>query len=174
MLRRIIAVPLQKQAARGFAVLLPSAKRSFFLRTHSHTASPEEIAKQLSKSENEKTIALLGVPHDCSSSFMDGPALAPMAVRAATMSDSANPTSEQGLDCSGVFCDLGDVGFENLSAAQGKERNDAIRESAMAAISRGNKLISIGGDHSVSFPLILVRRKARTVQHEFHASILIM
>ncbi len=72
------------------------------------------------------------------------------------MSDSANTTSEAGLDCSGVFCDLGDVGFENLSAQQSKERIEAIRTSAMAAISMGHKLISIGGDHSISYPLIQV------------------
>ena len=162
MLPSIVRLPIRSKLGQTFALSVASSRRSFFLRSHSHTASPEEITKQLSKSPHEKSIALLGIPHDCSSSFMDGPALAPLAIRAATMSDSANTSSEQGLDCSTVFCDLGDVGFENLSAAQGKERNDAIKASATAAISLGHKLISIGGDHSVSFPLIQVRKNGTT------------
>ena len=44
------------------------------------------------------TVRVLGVPYDAHSSFLRGPALAPVAVRAALTNGSANWCTEDGRD----------------------------------------------------------------------------
>lgn len=107
------------------------------------------------------TIKLLGVPHDSNSSFLRGPALAPPLVRAAISSDSANMFCETGFDL-GDHAVLTDCGDLELSGLEGQAAYDAIYSGAAEAISGNDRLIAIGGDHSVSYPLIM----AHAARHE--------
>ena len=97
--------------------------------------------------------ALLGVPNDSHSSFLQGPATAPQRIRTVLQNGSSNLTAEDGTDLSpeGVLNDLGDLPVEGL---QGAEAFAAIRDGVGKALDDGYPLISLGGDHAVSNPII--------------------
>jgi agmatinase len=100
------------------------------------------------------TVKLLGVPYDAHSSFLRGPALAPASIRAALTCGSANWCTESGLDLDPAtnqqWVDLGDLTLpEDAAAAVG-----VIRSAAGAAIEDGSPLLSLGGDHMVTWPLV--------------------
>lgn len=97
------------------------------------------------------TVAVLGIPWDKGSTFMRGPARAPEAVRQQLFGGSANLCSEAGLDL-GIrqdFVDLGDlpIGQENTAF---EEINTGVAE----LLKRDVRLIAVGGDHSVTAPLV--------------------
>ncbi|MGI9595808.1 MAG: agmatinase [Acidimicrobiales bacterium] len=99
------------------------------------------------------TTKLLGIPYDAHSSFLRGPADAPAAVRAALHCGSANWTTELGetVDPSdAAWTDLGDL-------VLGEEVEPALAASAdgvTAAIGDGSSLLSLGGDHLVTWPIV--------------------
>ena len=100
------------------------------------------------------TVKLLGVPYDAHSSFLRGPALAPAAIRGALTNGSANWCTESGLDLDPAsnesWVDLGDLSLPDDAAAAVA----AIRTAAGAAIDDGSPLLSLGGDHMVTWPLV--------------------
>lgn len=112
------------------------------------------------------TIKVLGVPYDTHSSFLRGPAEAPPAVREALHCGSANWTTESGRDVgvdSGLWEDLGDIDLSGLDRPEQVEQAmDAIRGEAGTAVADGSKLLSIGGDHLVTWPLV----QAVSAQHQ--------
>jgi agmatinase len=103
------------------------------------------------------TVKVLGVPYDAHSSFLRGPALAPPAIRAALHGGSANWCTESGLDLdpatTGSWTDLGDLDLPNDPAAV-TDALRAVRQAAAAAIADGSGLLSFGGDHVVTWPLV--------------------
>ena len=100
------------------------------------------------------TIALLGIPHDCNSSFLQGPALAPALIRKAVASDSANMFCESGHDlgASGVL-DLG--GDLEVGQLADKAAYDAIHDGVGDRLAKGDRIIALGGDHSVTYPAVM-------------------
>ncbi len=101
------------------------------------------------------TVKLLGVPYDANSSFLRGPALAPSAIRAALTCGAANWCTESGLDLDpainvGNWIDIGDLDVPDA----GPDAVDAIRAAAAAALADGSSLLSLGGDHLVTWPLV--------------------
>lgn len=106
-------------------------------------------------------VALMGVPLDWHSSFLQGPAFGPGRIREALHSGAANLTAEDGTDLGAHpgFKDSGDLDvFEQF----GPEAIAQIEAGALARIETGARLLSLGGDHSVSFPLI----KAHAARYE--------
>jgi len=100
----------------------------------------------------QSTLGLLGLPYDASSSYMRGPAAAPNLIREAFENDCANTWSEQGFDIGGAFDDLGDVMLKN---AEDPEAAASDIESAVEqALSSHDLLVSLGGDHSVTYPVL--------------------
>ena len=99
---------------------------------------------------------LLGVPYDASSSFLRGSAKAPAVIRAAMTSPSSNSWSESLRDMSapGALGDAGDV-----DCTTGDPR-DAIARAARALLASGVRPISLGGDHSITYPLLRAFRPA--------------
>ena len=95
-------------------------------------------------------IRLLGVPWDANSSYLRGAAQAPAKIREALQSAAANPWSETGMDTSQrwVFSDAGDVEF----AAGGDWF--ARTEDSAARLAKDCKPLFLGGDHSVTYPLV--------------------
>lgn len=100
-------------------------------------------------------ITLIGVPLDHNSSFMRGPAKGPHAVVEALHCDSANMWTESGVDLTNAFehgglMDSGDapLNFESI------EKNAA--DAGRAATTP----IFIGGDHSITYPLVRGMRAA--------------
>jgi agmatinase len=95
--------------------------------------------------------ALLGVPWDEHSSFARGAALAPSAIRAALRSPSTNLSTESGLDLGTQpgFTDAGDLEVPAGEAAPG-----AIERGAARVLASGARLLALGGDHAVTYPLL--------------------
>lgn len=107
-------------------------------------------------------VKVLGVPYDAHSSFLRGPASAPPEVRAALTGGSANWCTEDGRDLdpreSDAWTDLGDLDLpDDVEVALA-----AIRSAAASAIADGASLLSIGGDHLVTWPLV----QAISARHE--------
>jgi len=110
-------------------------------------------------------IALLGIPNDENSSYLRGPAQAPAAIRRELFSDAYAQCSESGVDLSapGRWIDHGDVRFD-----AGGDPWALIEAAVDRALEPGHRLISLGGDHAVTHPILrAVRRRHRrlTIVH---------
>lgn len=98
-------------------------------------------------------IQLLGIPYDQHSSFLKGPSYAPHRIRLMDIEGSANSFSENGLDVRQgvIYSDRGDLAFEDTDPKQVFEH---IKSSVTNLITDCHKVLSLGGDHSVSYPII--------------------
>src|SRR5262245_56976781 len=98
------------------------------------------------------TVSLLGVPFDANSSFLRGPAHAPQLIREALYSDSGNLWTEDGLDLgrTGAIHDAGDLELPESSIPA----FSAIESAVWRTLGLGHPLISLGGDHSITYPII--------------------
>jgi agmatinase len=96
-------------------------------------------------------VALLGLPTDVNSSYVRGAAKAPAEIRKALFSPSSNMSSETGVDL-GAPEVLRDEG--NLALAE--EPGDVARiEKGIAALyQRRLTPLLLGGDHSVTYPVM--------------------
>jgi len=102
-------------------------------------------------SEQRAKLALIGIRYDENSSFTKGAADAPPQIRAALRSDAWNLTSENGTDLSGdsTFFDAGDI-----EPVPGSDMNMLIENSVHTLIADGLAPISLGGDHSITHPIV--------------------
>jgi agmatinase len=98
-------------------------------------------------------INLVGIPYDKNSSFLRGTAQAPDRIRQMETDGSANPYTERVLRIEKThnYKDLGNLPVEELSPAMAFK---AIRTGVSAILESKDKLLSLGGDHSVSYPVI--------------------
>lgn len=94
-------------------------------------------------------ISVLGIPFDEASSYLRGPAQAPKAIRQAFHSDSSNYFSESGLDLknSAHWLDAGDVDMADDPQAR-------IEAAVQEQLQVHDRLLLMGGDHSVTYPII--------------------
>lgn len=101
--------------------------------------------------EQSRRLALVGFRYDENSSFMKGAADAPPQIRAALRSEAWNLSSENGTDLSGerVFFDAGDV-----EPVAGSDMFSLIENSMLTLLEDGLSPISLGGDHSITYPII--------------------
>lgn len=92
------------------------------------------------------TITLQGILFEGKSSYKKGPALAPPLIRKAYNSDSANYFSESGLEVRPeLWNDKGDFkinDYFDIEKITGKN------------LSKNTPLMTLGGDHSISFPIL--------------------
>jgi len=95
------------------------------------------------------TPVLVGVPFDANSSYLRGAAGAPAAIRSAFHSSSSNYWSELGVDlgAEGIYEDAGDLQF-------GQDAFAEIESRVGQLVDRGLRPLSLGGDHSITFPLV--------------------
>ena len=98
-------------------------------------------------------IKLLGLPYDLNSSFLRGPAQAPPRIRLMESDGSANTYAEDGQNiiAGQAYEDLGDL---NLSGLSPEGAFHAIRTAVKEVIADGSILVSLGGDHSVAYPIL--------------------
>ena len=93
-----------------------------------------------------KKIRLQGIPYDAKSSFLRGAAKAPDAIRKAFLSEASNLYAENGLEINpAMLSDAGDFGIDDYF--------DITRVS-LENLSMKLPLISLGGDHSITYPII--------------------
>ncbi len=93
---------------------------------------------------------LLGLPYDASSSFLRGAAEAPRLIREALHSPSGNDWTEEmrNLADAGGFRDLGDLELPADATAR------HLIEAGVAAAQETGRVISLGGDHSITYPIL--------------------
>jgi arginase len=93
---------------------------------------------------------LLGIPFDGYSSYLRGAGDAPAKIREALRCDASNSWSELGVDLGvdGVYQDAGDLKFGE------KDAFAAIESGVGALIDEGKRPVSLGGDHSITFPIV--------------------
>ena len=99
---------------------------------------------------------LIGIPYDASSSYLRGAAEAPPLIRRALISPSSNSWTEslRDIGAPGVLLDAGDV---DLS---GNDPRAAIERAAREVVADHGLPLSLGGDHSISYPLLRAIRPA--------------
>ena len=105
-------------------------------------------------------ISLLGIAADANSSFLAGCALGPAAIRGALRSDSGNDANEASVSVTPHLDDLGDVDIANV--ANSSDDADAITAAVRGQLAAGRRVISIGGDHFVTFPILRAFREFHT------------
>ncbi len=98
-----------------------------------------------------RRIDLIGMPTDVHSSFLRGPAKAPPLIRAALFSPHGNSASERGLEL-GAEINLNDRG--DLALNETPDDDARIREAIDLSLLAGAIPISLGGDHSITYPII--------------------
>jgi arginase len=96
-------------------------------------------------------VTVVGVPLDENSSFLRGPALAPARIRAVLHAGAMNLTTEDGVDL-GVRSDWHDSG--NLEIGTGEAAIADIERQMAALLAMGTRVLALGGDHSITFPII--------------------
>jgi len=98
---------------------------------------------------------LLGIPFDAHSSYLRGPAEAPPLIREALRCDASNSWTETGVDLGlkSAFLDAGDVKLPP------EEPFSAIESAVANLLDRGQRPVCLGGDHSVTYPILRAFRK---------------
>lgn len=112
-------------------------------------------------------IKLLGIPFDGNSSYMKGPGQSPARIRQMEAEGSANTFCESGVDVrSGeLYQDIGNIGFPDLSP---KAVYQAIKNRIHQELRDDSKVLCLGGDHSVSFPIIEAYAEKHQPIHILH------
>lgn len=92
------------------------------------------------------TINIQGLEWDAKSSFQKGAGKAPALIRKALYSDSMNLYSEKGISIdTQAVTDKGDFNISNYFD---------IETITRTHLEKNSKVVSLGGDHSVTFPII--------------------
>jgi agmatinase len=104
-----------------------------------------------SESLKSGMVAVVGIPFDAYSSFMQGPALAPARIRDTWNAGACNLCSESGIDL-GTHPDFIDVGDINI--ADGSAAIQKIERTIAKLLSHDVRIISLGGDHAITYPIL--------------------
>jgi arginase len=93
---------------------------------------------------------LIGIPFDGQSSYLRGAGEAPGKIREAMRCEASNSWTELGVDLgvAGVYEDAGDLEFSEQDAFA------AIEGGVGALMDKGKRPVSLGGDHSITFPIV--------------------
>lgn len=99
----------------------------------------------MDKSKRER-ISLVGLPFDEKSSFLKGCAKAPPLIRESLYSYAINSFAENGVDIRDEnISDRGDFSVNELSE---------IIKIADKFLGKGERILAMGGDHSITYPLV--------------------
>jgi arginase len=98
---------------------------------------------------------LLGIPFDGQSSYLRGAAEAPTKIREALKCDASNSWTELGVNvgAAAAYEDAGDLTFSEAEAF------GAIESGLGALIDQGKRPVSLGGDHSITYPIVKAMAK---------------
>jgi arginase len=103
-------------------------------------------------------LAILGVPFDEKSCFLRGAAQGPAAIRTASTGKALNPYTEMGvnLEEDTVMVDLGDVD----TSGDIDKTFSRIEAAVLEIVRKKARPIILGGDHSISYPVIKALSRA--------------
>jgi agmatinase len=101
-------------------------------------------------------VGLLGIPFDDNSSFEKGPAKAPDIIREVLKSGSLNGSTELGVNLKDhkAWFDCG-----NLDIGENQHFVLPIEQCCDQLLADNIRVLSLGGDHSISYPLLKAYRK---------------
>jgi len=126
---------------------------------------------------------LVGIPFDGQSSYLRGTGEAPAKIREALRCEASNMWTELGVDLgtAGVYEDAGDLELaadpgsrksgETLRQAQGRLRGTpfaVIEERVAALIQQGKRPVCLGGDHSITYPIVKAMARKHRELTIFH------
>jgi len=96
-------------------------------------------------------VVTIGIPLDENSSYLRGPAAAPERIRQAFHSDSSNYWTEESINLERhpKVIDDGDLSLPAMPLAF-----QAITSAVGNRVQQGHKVICLGGDHSITYPII--------------------
>ncbi len=108
---------------------------------------------------------LLGIPFDGQSSYLRGAGDAPAKIRQALRCDASNSWTELGVDlgAAGAYEDVGDLKFSVPASHKESARQlldqmppefAAIEARVAEVLAQGKRPLSLGGDHSITFPIV--------------------
>lgn len=101
-------------------------------------------------------IYVFGVPYDEGSSFLKGSRLGPQAIREAFWADSCNTFSENEVELG----NNSEVEFvDDLEFTADADPLSVIQSEVNRLLDRPGKVLSLGGDHSVTFPILKAHAK---------------
>jgi arginase len=114
-----------------------------------------------SRNHGSCRIGLIGFCSDENSSFLRGAAAAPPLIREALYSDASNLWSESGIDLgrTDVFFEAGDVTTDEPKV---------IEDSVGALLAQGLCPLSLGGDHSITYPIVRAIARAHPTLSILH------
>jgi arginase len=97
-------------------------------------------------------IAIFGVPFDEKSCYLKGASRGPQAIRSASTGKAINPWTEMGvnLEEESVIVDLGDLDVSGDAQSVFSRTEEKILE----ILVKGAVPVALGGDHSISYPII--------------------
>ncbi len=107
---------------------------------------------EMNKKPKTSVVSLLGIPFDAGSSYMRGPARGPARIRQALGSSASNRTAEDGFVVAegSKWRDAGDIDCQN------NDEDFAMIDSTIAErLSASERVLSLGGDHSITYPIML-------------------
>lgn len=104
----------------------------------------------MTKKANLGLPTLVGIPFDGQSSSLRGAAEAPGKIRQALECGASNKWTELGVDLgrAEIYGDAGDLTFSEGNAFE------AIESGVGAMIDEGKRPVSLGGDHSITYPIV--------------------
>ncbi len=109
--------------------------------------------------------AVIGFPLDNNSSYIKGAALGPPLIREALHSSSSNLWTETGVNIGedSILLDIGDVEFtSDVNAFR------EIEDSIAKLLDGGYTPVSLGGDHSITYPIMKAMHNKCSEIHILH------
>ena len=100
------------------------------------------------------SVALHGFSWDASSSYARGAAHGPAVILSALANEATSPFSLSGIDIREA---IERYDFDPLPPS-GEHAREAIHARVTASLANGMAPLSLGGDHSVSFPILMAMR----------------
>ncbi len=108
--------------------------------------------------ESEKSdFTIMGIPFDAKTTYRSGTAKGPDAVRDISTVRSISSFTEQGIDLyeDTVIVDAGNIDF----SGNNEDHIGLIEDHTREIIERGSIPVTIGGDHSITYPVVRAVRK---------------
>jgi len=98
---------------------------------------------------------LLGIPFDAHSSYLRGAGEAPAKIREALRCEASNQWTESGVDlgAGAAYEDAGNLELRE-PVRGGEEAFAAIEAGVAALIGQSKRPVSLGGDHSITYPIV--------------------
>ena len=109
-------------------------------------------------SADEAEIVVAGIPYDCTSSFRAGSRFGPRELRSYAYEAIEEFSFYQKKSLDDVpFCDIGDL---EIMVGDPAKMVDTVKSAVSSYIEIGKRVVSIGGEHLVTYPLFLAHKES--------------